>query len=154
MLIYAGKNPTHKVIAWYVHDYETKEWTDATTASYFVSSQVETPMASGIVAFASRDRADVMAYSLGTQVIDWSTLQAKHQAGEMGAGMAGAAMASGGPAKGTSDKATPQSPAGPTLQASFVAPDQTEVILQVIQPAAMTNAGKQPFEVLRSESRT
>lgn len=34
---------------------KTKEWTDATTASYLVSSQVETPMASGI-AFASADR--------------------------------------------------------------------------------------------------
>jgi copper chaperone NosL len=89
MLNFAGKNSTHKVVAWYVHDYETKEWTDATTASFLVSGDVETPMASGIVSFASRDRAEAMAYSLGTEVIDWNTLQAKHKAGEIGAGMAG-----------------------------------------------------------------
>lgn len=103
MLIYAGKNPTHKVVAWYVHDYETKEWTDATTASYLVSSQVETPMASGVVSFASADRAEAMAYSLGTTVMDWTTLQAKFKAGEVGVGMAGAAMTmdkSAQPAKG------------------------------------------------------
>jgi len=95
MLIYADKNPTHKVVAWYVHDYETKEWTDATTASYLVSGQVETPMASGIVSFASRDRAEAMAYSLGTEVMDWNTLQEKYRAGEIGVGMAGAAMTMG-----------------------------------------------------------
>jgi len=95
MLIYADKNPGHKVVAWYVHDYETKEWTDATAASYLVSGQVETPMASGIVSFASRDRADVMAYSLGTEVMDWNTLQAKYKAGEIGVGMAGAAVTMG-----------------------------------------------------------
>ena len=103
MLIYAGKNPTHKVVAWYVHDYETKEWTDATTASYLVSSQVETPMASGVVSFASADRAEAMAHSLGTTVMDWTTLQAKFKAGEVGVGMAGAAMTmdkSAQPAKG------------------------------------------------------
>ena len=148
MLIYAGKNPTHKVEAWYVHDYETKEWTDATTASYLVSSQVETPMAFGIVSFASRDRAEAMAYSLGTEVIDWNTLQEKHKAGQIGAGMAGDAMAAGGPTQGSSDEAMQQPPTGPTLQASFVAPDQTEVLLRVVQPPAMATAGKQPFEVL------
>ena len=95
MLIYADKNPTHKVVAWYVHDYETKEWTDATTASYLVSGRVETPMASGIVSFASRDRAEAMAYALGTEVIDWNTLQEKYRAGEIGVGMAGAAMTMG-----------------------------------------------------------
>ena len=97
MLIYADKNPTHKVVAWYVHDYETKEWTDATTASYLVSNQVETPMASGIVSFASRDRAEAMAYSLGTEVMDWNTLQEKYKAGEIGVGMAGVAMTMGEP---------------------------------------------------------
>ena len=30
-----------------------------------------------------------MAYSLGTKVIDWNTLQEKHKAGGIGAGMAG-----------------------------------------------------------------
>ena len=103
MLIYAAENPTHKVVAWYVHDYETKEWVDATTASYFVSGQVETPMASGLVSFASRDRAEAMAYALGAQVLDWTTLQDKFKAGELGTGTAPAAsgMAGHGHATGT-----------------------------------------------------
>lgn len=92
MLVYADKHPEHKVVAWYVHDYESKEWTDATTARYVVSSQVETPMASGIVSFASRDRAEAMAYALHSEAVDWNTLREKFAAGEVGVGMAGAAM--------------------------------------------------------------
>ena len=45
--------------------------------------------------FVSRDRAEAMAYSLGTEVIDWNTLQEKYRAGEIGVGMAGAAMTMG-----------------------------------------------------------
>ncbi len=65
MLAYAAKHPEHKVVAWYVHDYETKEWTDATTASYVASERIATPMASGLVSFANPDRAEVMAYCAG-----------------------------------------------------------------------------------------
>ena len=86
MLDYTAKHPDQPPVAWYVHDYESKEWTDATTASYVVTDQVATPMASGILSFASRDRADVMAYSLGLEIMDWATLLAQHTAGQVGAG--------------------------------------------------------------------
>lgn len=89
MLIYADKHPEHKVAAWYVHDYETKEWTDATLASYVVSEQFETPMASGFVAFARHDRGDAMAYALHTTVLDWNTLRQQFKAGDLGQGMMG-----------------------------------------------------------------
>lgn len=95
MLAYASKHPEHKVVAWYVHDYETKEWTDATTATYVASGLIATPMASGLVSFANPDRAEVMAYSLGTQVMDWAALQEQHKAGKLGAGMAGSMAAAG-----------------------------------------------------------
>ena len=128
MLIYADKNPTHKVVAWYVHDYETKEWTDATTASYLVSSQVETPMASGIVSFASADRAEAMAYSLGTEVMDWNTLQEKYKAGEVGVGMAGAAMTMGKPMQPAGSDELHQSMSGhETMQAQEIVLGEAEV---------------------------
>lgn len=92
MLVYANKHPEHRAAAWYVHDYESKEWTDATTASFVVSGQVETPMASGILSFANPDRAEAMAYALHSEVMDWNTLRQKFVAGEVGVGMAGAAM--------------------------------------------------------------
>ncbi len=112
MLAYADKNPTHKIAAWYVHDYESKEWTDATTAAYVISNKVETPMASGIVSLAKRDRADVMAYALGVQVIDWKILQEKFKAGEVGAGMAGATMPMTGHDHAAGGEATEQPMAG------------------------------------------
>jgi copper chaperone NosL len=96
MLSFASKHPEHDVAAWYVHDYETKEWIDATTASYLVSDQVETPMASGIASFANRDRAEVMAASLGVQVMDWSALLETFQAGEIGASMSDMIMPAAG----------------------------------------------------------
>ena len=92
MLDYTDKHPDQLPVAWYVHDYESKEWTDATAASYVVTDKVATPMASGILAFASRDRADVMAYSLGLEVMDWETLLAQHAAGQIGVGGMGGGM--------------------------------------------------------------
>lgn len=139
MLAFAAKHPEHKVVAWYVHDYESKEWSDAATASYVVSGQVETPMASGIVAFASRPRADAMAYSLGVQVMDWSALQEKFKAGEVGVGMAGATM----PMPGGGEPAA--------QEATLAGPDGSQVTLSVVQPPAMARVGKQPFEVVVSQ---
>ncbi len=86
MLEYAAKNTDKPPVAWYVHDYETKEWTDATTASYVASNRVVTPMASGLMAFARRDRGDVMAYALGVPIMDWETLRAQFTAGQIGVG--------------------------------------------------------------------
>lgn len=96
MLEYAAKNTDKPPVAWYVHDYETKEWTDATTASYVASDRVETPMASGLMAFARRDRGDVMAYALGVPIMDWQALQAQFAAGQIGPGSMPAAHGGGG----------------------------------------------------------
>ena len=51
MLEYAAKNTDKPPVAWYVHDYETKEWTDATTASYVASNRDVTPMAAGLMTY-------------------------------------------------------------------------------------------------------
>ncbi len=86
MLDYAANHPDQPPVAWYVHDYESKEWTNATAASYVVTDKVATPMASGIIAFASSERADAMARSLGLDILDWETLMAQHASGQIGAG--------------------------------------------------------------------
>jgi copper chaperone NosL len=78
MLVYAEKHPEQKIVAWYVHDYASEEWLDATEA-YFVSSrEIHTPMGHGIAAHASRRAAQAMADELHGEVLDWPVLQASH----------------------------------------------------------------------------
>lgn len=49
MLLHAQKNPEDAVEAWYVHDYESEEWLDATEAFYVVDPDTPTPMGYGIL---------------------------------------------------------------------------------------------------------
>lgn len=83
MLRYADEHPEHTIAARYVHDYESKAWIDAATASYVVSDTLETPMASGIAAFSTADRAEALAYSLGSTVLTWDELKAMPRGGMM-----------------------------------------------------------------------
>jgi copper chaperone NosL len=59
--------------AW-VHDFDTLEWVDATTAYYVSTDTLITPMAMGLLSFATREAADAYAGSQGAQVMDWSML--------------------------------------------------------------------------------
>ena len=49
----------------WVHDYETEEWIGAGTAFYVPTASVATPMGHGILAFATRERAEAFAADLG-----------------------------------------------------------------------------------------
>lgn len=82
LLVHWTKMPEQKIVAWYVHDYATEEWLDATTAYYVVSDQIHSPMGHGIAAHASRSAAEQMALEKGGQVFDWSGLQAMATAEE------------------------------------------------------------------------
>ncbi len=62
------------VVAWYVHDYTSEEWLDATTATYVVSDQIHTPMGHGIAAHATQSAADAMALERQGRTLDWETL--------------------------------------------------------------------------------
>jgi copper chaperone NosL len=78
MLAYMQKHPEQQIVAWYVHDYTSEEWLDATQA-YFVSSpEIHTPMGHGIAAHASQAAAQAMADKLHGEVFDWPALQASH----------------------------------------------------------------------------
>ena len=74
LLVHMVKHPEHTIVAWYVHDYQSEEWLDATTAYYVVGKQIRSPMNHGIAAHATEANAIAMATSLAGEVMDWETL--------------------------------------------------------------------------------
>ena len=78
MLHHMQQNLTLKGVGWWVHDYHSEEWIDATTAYYVMSDQVKTPMNHGIAAFAAEADAATMATKLGVPVLDWDKLRVEH----------------------------------------------------------------------------
>lgn len=83
MLIHAEKHPEHTVVRWYVHDYTTEEWLDATQAHFVFSNRLNTPMGHGIAAHTGLASAEAMARELDGQVLDWNGLLAQRQAGKL-----------------------------------------------------------------------
>jgi len=79
LLTHMAKHPERAIVAWYVHDYESEEWLDATTAYYVVSEQIISPMGHGISAHATRAAAEQMAQAKQGKVFDWQGLQAHAQ---------------------------------------------------------------------------
>lgn len=82
LLAYHAKHPEQKVVAWYVHDYATEAWLDATIAYYVVSDQSHSPMGHGITAHATRAAANQFGQERAALVLAWHELQA--QASDMG----------------------------------------------------------------------
>ena len=76
MLVHAEKQTGDKVSAWYVHDYATEEWTDATEAVYVVSPDLPTPMGYGILAFSDPAAAQQAAAEAGAELLSWDELLA------------------------------------------------------------------------------
>lgn len=73
-----------EVAVYWVHDYETGEWLKANEAFYVMGSDLITPMGFGIVACATRAEAEAMAAEHeGAMVMDFETLLAKEEIGEM-----------------------------------------------------------------------
>ncbi len=62
-----------KVTAW-VHDYDTEKWIDAPDAWFVTGSDVETPMAGGLVAFARRSDAEAFIEGSGGTLVQWPEL--------------------------------------------------------------------------------
>lgn len=78
MLHHMQENLTLKAVGWWVHDYGSEEWIDATTAYYVVSDQIKSPMNHGIAAFAAERDAATLATDLGAAVLDWDKLRIEH----------------------------------------------------------------------------
>lgn len=68
-----------EVVAFFVHDYEDESWIRAETARYTLSDELPTPMASGLAAFASAEKATVLAEELDGEVLTFDELMAYYQ---------------------------------------------------------------------------
>ena len=75
MLVHMQKNLTLKPVGWWVHDYDSEEWIDATTAYYVMSDQIKTPMFHGIVAYSSQASAQQKADEVGAKVLNWGKVR-------------------------------------------------------------------------------
>jgi copper chaperone NosL len=59
--------------AW-VHDYDGKQWIDATSAYFVDSHKLVTPMGTGVAAFSTRAAADAFARQNAGTVRDWQQM--------------------------------------------------------------------------------
>jgi copper chaperone NosL len=82
LLVHLAKHPERNIVAWYVHDYASEEWLDATTAYYVISKEIASPMGHGIIAYATRAAAEQMGQAKAGAVVDWVTLLAQAKAGD------------------------------------------------------------------------
>lgn len=75
MLAYAHEiEAPLEIVAYYVHDYQSREWLDARQATYVQGDAMSTPMGSGLAAFA--DHAAAAAHAQATQghLVDFDTV--------------------------------------------------------------------------------
>ena len=78
MLNHMQQNLTLTAVGWWVHDYESEEWIDATSAWYVVGDQIKTPMNHGMAAFGTREAAEALAAEVGGAVLDWDKVRVEH----------------------------------------------------------------------------
>lgn len=84
MIAHAERQPELEVLRWYVHDLETLDWLDATTARYVRAdpSRLPTPMGFGLAAFAEPARAEAFAAETQGEVLGFEELLAVTGDGE------------------------------------------------------------------------
>lgn len=74
MFEYGTQNGEIEDSTLWVHDYETEDWIAAEEAWYVLGPEVQTPMASGVVAFSDEERARSFAESNGAEVLGWDEM--------------------------------------------------------------------------------
>ncbi|MCO6451473.1 MAG: nitrous oxide reductase accessory protein NosL [Caldilineales bacterium] len=94
MLASAAAHPERNVTNWYVHDYTSKEWLDATQAHYVFSENLSTPMGHGVAALADRSAAQTLAAELSGEALSWQELMARHKSGMLAEHMSDSAGSS------------------------------------------------------------
>ena len=67
------------VVAFFVHDYEDEAWIRAETAFFVRSDEVNTPMLSGLAAFASSENAEALAAEFQGEVLSFDEVMAHYQ---------------------------------------------------------------------------
>jgi copper chaperone NosL len=73
-MVKAHLETEEEVLAFFVHDYEDEAWIRAETAQYVLSDRLATPMASGVAAFISSQKAQALAAELQGQVLTFDEL--------------------------------------------------------------------------------
>lgn len=74
-LFMAEHGDNEPIVSYFVHDYTSLAWIDATTASFVTSQTVLTPMGFGLSAFEDRAAAEAMAEVWGGHVLSFSDIQ-------------------------------------------------------------------------------
>lgn len=79
MVVRSREQPPAEPVRFWVHDYHTEGWIDASTASFVADPSIKSPMSYGIAAASSAD--DAKAVALAGQPDSWtglvSTVKAK-----------------------------------------------------------------------------
>jgi len=79
MFNYALENKDLAIETYYVHDYGSKEWLDASDAYFVKSRGLLTPMSFGLAACAQRLEAESLAQEWNGQVLTFAELQDEFQ---------------------------------------------------------------------------
>ncbi|GMV25657.1 MAG: hypothetical protein AMXMBFR58_16880 [Phycisphaerae bacterium] len=79
LLDHARFHPDIEFVEEYVRDSITRQWVRAAGASFVMSEQVHTPMASGIAGFATLEAAGESAGGLGVKVQAWDEVRASRR---------------------------------------------------------------------------
>lgn len=72
MVVQSREHPPAEPVRFWVHDYKTSDWLDASVASFVVDPVVKSPMAYGIAAAASA--ANARTISTTSEVTDWASI--------------------------------------------------------------------------------
>src|SRR5690606_2513635 len=64
------------VLARYVHDVNTRQWLDASKATFVMSDSIQTPMASGVAAAATREGLTELQREHNATWMDFGAVQA------------------------------------------------------------------------------
>lgn len=68
----AEEGEATKIARWYVHDYNSREWLDGTSAWFVLSAGVQSPMGFGVAACADEAQANALAQSSGGRVLSFA----------------------------------------------------------------------------------
>lgn len=83
LLVYAKEHANELTIAaYYVHDYNSKEWIDGQSAYYIHSEELFTPMGFGLAATAQQLEAEALAAEWNGSVLTFAELHERFVAGD------------------------------------------------------------------------
>lgn len=73
MFAYAAEDAGHsKIVRWFVHDYNSREWIDASSAWFVIADSLHTPMGYGVAACAEQAEAQALAQEWQGSVVPFA----------------------------------------------------------------------------------